>query len=392
MRKLLLVSFALCMVFNTSAQTKKQPKSKALPVIDVTKDYPKKEITLKDYVTTEFIPLETTDDVLLDNLVYYRTTFTDHYIATCNRQDGTIFVFDRAGKIKHHFNRKGQSGEEYIYIFSLRIDEKAKELYLLDGNKVLVYSFEGNFKRRLPVPRDIRISKMYIYDDQSLICYDSYDLDRTGKVPNDCPYFLMSKKDGTISRLPITIKNRIGNMIYTKDTPEMTSTYSMTASPMVSNGTEFILSDLAGDTVYLFKNKKITPLFVRTPKSAETDPRVMFYCDSKVGNYLFMSAIPKRMYKDSERIKAKTFVFDLSTGEIYGSLEIMNADTSNKRPFMIDNCDVQLPENCTLECHDSERLLKAYKESKLTGKLKEIASKMTEDDNPVFALSKFNLK
>ena len=70
----------------------------------------------------------------------------------------------------------------------------------------------------------------------------------------------------------------------------------------------------------------------------------------------------------------------------------MNADISNKRPFMIDNCDVQLPENCTLECHDSERLLKAYKESKLTGKLKEIASKMTEDDNPVFALSKFNLK
>ena len=59
---------------------------------------------------------------------------------------------------------------------------------------------------------------------------------------------------------------------------------------------------------------------------------------------------------------------------------------------MIDNRDVQLPENCTLDCHDSERLLKAYREGKLKGKLKEIVSKMTEEDNPVFALSKFNLK
>ncbi|WP_455961057.1 6-bladed beta-propeller [Bacteroides bouchesdurhonensis] len=393
MRKLLLLSFLLYIVLSVSAQNGKQPSNRSLPVVDITKDYPKKEMVLKDFVTVEYIPLETTDDVLLDNIAHLYTSVTDHYIVNCNSQEGTVFVFDRSGKIKHHFNHKGGSGEEYNYILQLRIDEKAKELYLLDNTrKLLVYSFEGHFKRRLPFPKDIRIEKMYNYDDQYLLCYDIYNLDWEKLIPNSCPYFLMSKKDGAISRLPITIQNRIGNCIHIQKSPTEVMTSSMTAFPMVSNGTEFVLSDLAGDTVFLYKNKKIIPLFTRTPKSAASDPRLMLTCTMKLGNYLFMSSMAKKIY-DGPRIETKDFVYDLSTGTIYdGRLVIKDANSSGRFSLMGDNSYTQLPENCLLQSYRPDRLLKDYKEGKLKGQLKDIASKLSEDDNPVFMLITFKLK
>lgn len=393
MRKLLLLSFLLCIVLSVSAQNGKQPTNRSLPVIDITKDYPKKELVLEDFITIEYIPLETTDDVLLDNIAGLYTSVTDHYIVTCNAQGGTVFVFDRTGKIKHHFNRKGGSGEEYNYPLQLRIDEKAKELYLLDNtNKLLVYSFEGHFKRRLPFPKDMRVEIMYNYDDQYLLCYDIYNLDWEGKVPNSCPYFLISKKDGAISRLPITVRNRIGNRIHIQKSPTEVMTHSMTSDPMVSNGTEFVLSDLAGDTVFLYKNKKIAPLFVRTPKSAATDPRLMLSCTMKLGNYIFMSSIAKKIY-EGPGIQSKDFIYDLSTGALYnGLMRIRNVDSSSRFALMGGNRNVQLPANCILFNYRADRLLKDYKEGKLDGKLKEIVSKLSEDDNPVLMLATFKLK
>ena len=76
-------------------------------------------------------------------LFIYRTLYT-----TYNANEGQIFVFDRKGKICHTFNHKGGSGEEYNYPLQLRLDEKAKELFLLDiSNKIQVYSIEGKYKR-----------------------------------------------------------------------------------------------------------------------------------------------------------------------------------------------------------------------------------------------------
>lgn len=41
-------------------------KSSALPQIDMNADYPEKEICLQDVAEVSYIPLETTDEILLD--------------------------------------------------------------------------------------------------------------------------------------------------------------------------------------------------------------------------------------------------------------------------------------------------------------------------------------
>ena len=66
MKRLLFTFLALCLAVAGSAQSG-QMTSK-LPTIDITKEYPKKKLVLQDIATAEYIPLETSDKVLLDGV------------------------------------------------------------------------------------------------------------------------------------------------------------------------------------------------------------------------------------------------------------------------------------------------------------------------------------
>ena len=46
--------------------------------------------------------------------------------------DGNIFVYDRTGKAIRKINRKGQSGEEYISLDTVTLDEENKEMFVND--------------------------------------------------------------------------------------------------------------------------------------------------------------------------------------------------------------------------------------------------------------------
>lgn len=81
----------LILFFFTGSQTvSPQSKKGDLPVIDFSKQYPKKEILLQDIAESEYIPLETTDDVLLgDRLVL--SGISDKYILIHEPWRGNIF-------------------------------------------------------------------------------------------------------------------------------------------------------------------------------------------------------------------------------------------------------------------------------------------------------------
>lgn len=386
MKRLLFVSLALCLTISASAQFKQNASQ--LPVIDITKDYPEKKIVLQDVATAEYIRLETTDEVLLDGVATIHCSFTDHYITTYNAKEGQIFVFDRKGKIRHTFNHKGGSGEEYNYPMQVRLDEKAKEIFLVDvSNKIQVYSIDGKYKRTLSVPKDVRIEMMFNCDDKYLLCYDSYMLDRKDKQPNSRPYILVSKKDGTISRLPVTVHNRVGNRTYVEKDGQVIVT-SMNVYPIANSGSEFILADLAADTVYSYRNHKLTPLFVRTPKANASEPRLLMQCYAKIGKYLFMSTALKQMDLKNGKYDSKGFVYDMEEEKVY-DLDFMNQDRSPVRPLMFDGLLPELPEKCVYDSWDAERLMDMLEKGMLAGKMKSEAEKVSADDNPLLILYKF---
>ena len=135
---LLLASFFLI----GSQVVSPQSKTGDLPVIDFSKSYPKKEIILQDMADIEYVPLETTDDVLLSERAVL-SYVSDNYILVHEPERGDIYVFNRTGKIVSHFNHKGQSGREYIAIKDeigsngTIFDEKNEEIFVCITVRIL---------------------------------------------------------------------------------------------------------------------------------------------------------------------------------------------------------------------------------------------------------------
>ena len=80
-----------------------------LIIVDVSKNYPKKELILQDFMDVEYIALETSDEFLTQGLVL---DAGKEYLLVKNRNnDGDILIFDRkTGKGVRKINRQGQGG------------------------------------------------------------------------------------------------------------------------------------------------------------------------------------------------------------------------------------------------------------------------------------------
>lgn len=105
--------------------------------IDITKEYPTKEICIQDIADIEYIPLETNDSVLLYGMV---SSISDSTIIFRNFKEEAAYCFDRTGKFKWRFCRKGESGAEYTKMSDIVVDSL---IYINDvfNRKIYIYNY-----------------------------------------------------------------------------------------------------------------------------------------------------------------------------------------------------------------------------------------------------------
>ena len=388
MNKTNIFLLAYCLICSYACTS--QPQSTTgIPVVDFEKEYPPKDLLVSENADVEYVRLETTDEVLLDGLAGLYLSVTDRYIVTNNSKEGRIFVFNRQGKHLYNFMRKGNSGEEFMYAKKVRVDDKAEEIFVLDArNKVLVYTLDGKFKRVLDLPKDMRADDLWNYDDEWLLSYDNYNLDREGLTCAEQPFFLISKKDGQVKRIGVNAKDRIGPRIYFEKNGQR-GVMAVSMNYIYKNGDEFVLSELGNDTVFMLKNDEISPLLVRTPGSKDKDVRSMMSAPLKLGDYIEVVEAPKELKMESGKIETKSVYLNLKTGECF-DLNLKD-DVSFVEPSAVRSSEyVEAPKNHILSMPNTDRLFRWKEEGKLKGKLAEMVDEMKEDDNPILIIYKFH--
>ena len=378
-----------CCLICSYACTSQPQSTTGIPVVDFEKEYPQKDLLVSENADVEYVRLETTDEVLLDGLAGLYLSVTDRFIVTNNSKEGRIFVFNRQGKHLYNFMRKGNSGEEFMYAKKVRVDDKAEEIFVLDArNKVLVYTLDGKFKRVLDLPKDIRADDLWNYDDEWLLSYDNYNLDREGLTCAEQPFFLISKKDGQVKRIGVNAKDRIGPRIYFEKNGQR-GVMAVSMNYIYKNGDEFVLSELGNDTVFMLKNGEISPLLVRTPGSKDKDVRSMMSAPLKLGDYIEVVEAPKELKMESGKIETKSVYLNLKTGECF-DLNLKD-DVNFVEPSAVRSSEyVEAPKNHILSMPNTDRLFRWKEEGKLKGKLAEMVDEMQEDDNPILIIYKFH--
>ena len=381
---------------NPKTEVKKEVKSQtkpkkqlAMPVLDMKLRYPKKIIDLQDIADVEYIVLETHEDGLAGSNYY--TTLTDSLIITYNSSND-ILIFHRDGRFLHSFNREGGSGKEHSLISeNLCVNPEQKEIYIYESarGRIQVYSFDGQYKRTLKVKGDgFEFGRLFYIDTKSMLLEDRNDVGANGNNPR--PYYRLSVADGSKKRLPLKVEKRISNAEswYVKESGLFWG-ISVNISPVANINGELIISDFALDTVFAYRDERLIPIARKVNWMKKSGVPWLVTLDAITDKYYLWHAIEK----DTNKMvwPDKTFLQDRYTGECT-QIKLADKNITDKKYRFRHRASANLfclPKGYIMQYYPAHSLVELYKEGKLQGELKEIASKLGEDDNSVLMLAKF---
>lgn len=366
-------------------------QSNSLPVIDLSKNYPLEKLRLQDMASVEYVPLETTDDILLSGNAAL-SAVGDKYILVHEFQLGDIYLFDRhTGKLKSHFNHKGGSGMEYTWIKNGTIlDEKAEEIYVC-SQFIQVYSLEGKYKRTLKINCFDHDMSIFNYDDQSLLIYDDIVIEPgREKETTHTPYRFISKKDGSPmgtldiyfpQRVPIAIAQQEGNMW---------RPYKFSYPSNARFGDDLMLMNVSSDTLYkLSPQKRLTPIFTRTPSVYASKLRNIWMPLLTTDKFMLFGTFVIDF--NSTGGKIPKFMYDFKTGQVK-RVSIIDHELNYgiRGPREWDSgSGTAIAKNMSAEFVSAPAMLEAYQKKRLKGNGNEVAKNLLEDDNQVVRILTF---
>ncbi len=390
--------FLLLFFLSMGCQLKNSPLTiDNLPVIDILEGYSKKEIVLQDIAQIEYVPLETTDSVLLDRISLL-SYVSDQYILVWNFYEGDIFVFNRNGKIISNFNHKGQGPEEYYPRGMVVFDEKNEEIFIFNGwaHRILVYSLNGQYKRTLNHSTDLFIASAYNFDDETILIYDGEKIGLHRKNYSEKPYMLLSKKDGSIVdtfdiRLPVRYSNSIAQEIDLVGGEKM---YTPLLIPTPNNsyyGLDFVIANISSDTIYLLtQNRNLRPILVRQPSVHLFCPRIVWSSLLTTDKFIVLNkaTLDFIAVDKGQSIPNVTLIYEFETGET-SEVVFLNADLSMGQWIPPGSISPDIGKNMVADLMPVSRLKTAYEDKKLKGKLEQLVATLNEEDNPIVRIIKF---
>ena len=391
------IFFLILIATFTMGCSSDQQSSGSLAIIDVRNNYPEKEIVLTDIADITYLHLSAkNEDFLYKGSINYATNNT---IAIHDQSSGSILFFTKDGNPKSRFNRYGQGPEEYSRPFlTILYDEVTDDVFVAqnDVNFVQVYSSTGEYKRKLTLPQGVRISQIVIFDDQSLLAYDESKLWRnmsrkqaadnvtSSTHYNDSAFFHISKMDGKVLEYVELPSNNVDFSIRTDGDVQI---IYYTRIAKCSNGIH--LCNPETDTVFLYgKDKSLTPVIRKKPLVGDLDPMLVLDNCMDAGNYLFMEIITNSASSREKPIERMYYALNKKNGEVFRQKNIL-PDFKGKELYFRARTAKFFENEYYFELELTE-LKKAYRENKLSGKLKELTASLDEfNDNNVFMLLKF---
>jgi hypothetical protein len=361
--------------------------------VDVTAHYPEKELILQDFMDVEYVPLETTDSFICQDLVL---DITESMILVRNYpEDGDLFIFDRNGNALKKINRRGQGAEEYNTYRRAVLDEGKAELFVNDirAHRIVAYDLDGNFKRSFRHKEGASYQEFYNFDPDHLFCCNWAE--------DGASFAIISKQDGSIAKeisipyekkVSVDVKFELNGGTYSGTYYTRPDNY-YPAIPQVDN---WILADQSADTVYGYQpGRQTRPLIVRTPPVQSMPvPRVLLFPGIATDRYHFMDVTKlefdgSKYFDDGYEGFPTTFLmYDQQAGVLFEYI-VYNGDYTDKRPVRMNKSIlVKHDEIAACQSLQADRLIEDYENGKLRGRLKEIAAGLNDESNPVLVLLK----
>ena len=123
--KKLFYCVALLLALLTASCGDANQKISALPQIDMNADYPEKEICLQDIAEVSYIPLETTDEFLLNENARIMVVSSKGILCV---SDSKAYILHPDGKLRFTLNKRGEGPREYRFLVCADVDWEREEI------------------------------------------------------------------------------------------------------------------------------------------------------------------------------------------------------------------------------------------------------------------------
>lgn len=123
----------------------------------------------------EIIKLKSNTDALLS---YFKKIISfDEYYYILDFRFPIIYIFNNKGECVNKINNQGQGPNEYIHISDFEIDTISKKLTILDPTNSTLHEYDlnGNFKKRISLPRLNRSYYKFSYLNSDLMIFWTFD-------------------------------------------------------------------------------------------------------------------------------------------------------------------------------------------------------------------------
>ncbi len=347
-------------------------QEKGLTTIDLSKDYPKKEILLSEIADIQYVYMNEGNDYIYGGNPLY---VSDHTFVFYS--EGSFLFFTKDGQPKSKFNHQGNGPDEYDYFSKVVYDEANDELYILSEKRLIVYSSSGVHKRTiaLSLSDDKRITSMANYDNGSLLLFDSDN------------FVLISKADGSeLKRLDVSSGEKVKLYAINQD-EQRVSVIASTQNQIVNYKDGLLLSDYSTDTVFFFnKNKELIPVLIKQPSIHSMDPVIYANTFVEAADYLFYRKIIVKV--QNGQLPSVYLMQNKKDGTVYEQ-EIKMDDFKGKQVEIAPEILTSSSQR-GLVVLDLAELEEAYADGRLKGKLKELMEKIDrENGNNVYMLLTF---
>ncbi len=389
-------------------------EGRTLLSVDITGGYPEKILDLSEIADIEYIQFKSPDTTPISKHFTWNMVVSDNnMILKGGSMDGDVYIFNSRGEYISSFNRMGRSREEYTQLATTAVDFEKQEIAVdrnfMGNNRgqelddMLIYNFEGYFQRSFNLPDSIIINSkgFFSYDEEHYFAYcdgnlvmQSYFGD--GLKPLKKPYLLISKEDGAIKELDLTVKDRVSDKVitYYKEGNELSpvGTRGLSVNPFLKAGNNIIISDFALDTVYNYRDDKLTPIFTWDRINVKEDKTYLGGVYACSDDYYFLTTVEKpedEIINDEggEHVPEEYnyLYIDRSNNEVYSCL----LELPDIKGFKLTNSSNRLMDGVIYVVFDAFELIEMNERGELSGKLKELADNLDEEGNPVLVVIKF---
>lgn len=382
-----LLVFGLGMIFSCGDS---RSSTSDLIEFDLAKNYPKKTLDIHDVADVEYLVLKTQDSLLFTNFSY----LTDNYIIAFNYYELNYVFFDRKGNPISNVARAGQGPEEYTAFFLQVYDEIKDDFFVFSyPDKIQVYNKNGIYKRTLSLrgtTKEAFIDAFYNWNEDFLLCHDKQTVDSR-------PFYLLSKKDGSVKDIPLAFSKKVNTSVVKKDASGEFLRIQYPFSYAIKKGENILLTEYSNDTFFLYTpNFELIPKFIRKPSIQQTDPPVLIHALLDAGSYTFF-ALDELYYNFNTREGGdeKGFMIDNQSHLIY-EVDMLNRDYKKQDLFISPATITSRIGECSsnpatgVRAIKTDELIKARDDGKLSGTLKAVVDTM--DESTPFVLMIMNFK